>query len=625
MSKTTEQTAIKGAGGRTKTEIAPPRSGKGITKWGRSRGKRFAVRVCVGSGGLAAGSQDVINAFYRALKANRLNPGVEKKNVNKTGCRGFCSRDVLVDVILGDERHTYQNVKPEYVSRIVKEHIIEGEPVKEWLVGPDYYAFHEEQSKVILSQCGKIDPEDISAYMRVGGYRGARKALNLDPFEVIQEVKEAGLRGRGGGGFPTGLKWEFCSRARGDEKYIICNAFESAPGAFMDRAVIEGNPHAIIEGLIIGGFAIGAHTGIIYTRKEYTLTRERVGAAIEQAREKGYLGKNIFNKRFDFDIEVKLCASAFIGGEESALVASIEGKRGVPRAKPPFMVNKGLWGKPTAINNVETLANIPFIMRNGASWYADIGTEKSAGTKVFALTGAVKNTGMIEVPIGITLREVIYDIGGGMERKNRKLKAVQTGGPTGGCIPSSHIDMRVDYESLVSIGSIMGSGSMVVMDEGTCMVDMTKYFISIMESESCGKCVPCRIGSKRVLEILTRITEGNGKEEDIDLLLELGNSIHQSSLCGFGRSLPNPVLSTINFFRDEYEAHIREGRCPANACRSLRRYTVSNDICKMCGKCYRVCPSEAINWEKRQAAAINKSKCVRCGACYDACPFDAIM
>ncbi len=587
--------------------------------------KPFRVRVCVGSGGLAAGSQDVIDAFNRELKARKLRPGVEKKCVDKTGCRGFCARDVLLDITVGGEKLTYQYVKPEYVVRIVKEHIIEGKPVKEWLVGPDYYEFHKSQTKILLKQAGKIDPEDINAYMKVGGYKGARKTLTLDPFEVVEEIKSSGLRGRGGAGFPTGLKWEFCSRARGDKKYIICNAFESAPGAFMDRAVIEGNPHAVIEGLIIGGYAIGANVGIIYARKAYTLTRERIEKAIKEAREKGFLGTRIFNKPFKFDIYIKLCASAFIGGEETALVASIEGKRPLPRAKPPFLVNKGLWGRPTSINNVETMANITAIMRNGASWYAGIGTEKSSGTKVFSLTGAVKNTGMIEVPMGITLREIIHDIGGGMERRNRKLKAVQTGGPTGGCIPASHIDMRVDYESLVSIGSIMGSGSMVVMDEGTCMVDITKYFISIMESESCGKCVPCRIGSKRMLEILTRITEGNGRKGDIDLLLELGNSIKHSSLCGFGRSLPNPVMSTINFFREEYEAHIQDGKCPAKACKSLRQYLVSDELCKMCGKCFRVCPSEAIAWEKKQKAKIEKPKCVKCGSCYEACPFDAIL
>ncbi len=589
------------------------------------RNKKFTVKVCVGSGGLAAGSQDVIDAFNRELKARGLSPGVEKKCVDKTGCRGFCAKDVLVDVIIRDEKSTYQYIKPEYVSRIVEDHIIGGEPVKEWLVGPEYHTFHDRQTKIILSQCGEIDPEDITAYTKIGGYKGLRKALTLDPFEVIEEIKASGLRGRGGAGFPAGLKWEFCSRARGNKKYIICNAFESAPGAFMDRSVLEGNPHAIIEGLIIGGFATGANEGIIYTRKEYTLTRKRLEIALQQAREKGYLGDNIFKKRFNFDIQVKLCASAFIGGESTALVASIEGKRGIPRPTPPFLVNKGLWGKPTIINNVETLANVATIIRNGSSWYADIGTEKSAGTKVFALTGAVKNTGMIEVPMGISLREIIYDIGGGMEKRNRQLKAVQTGGPTGGCIPASHIDMPVDYESLISKGSIMGSGSMVVMDESTCMVDITKYFISIMESESCGKCVPCRIGSKRMLEILTRITEGKGREGDIDLLLELGSSVRQSSLCGFGRSLPNPIISTIHYFRDEYEDHIKNGVCQARSCKSLRQYTVNDEACKMCGKCYRVCPSEAISWEKKQKAVIKKSKCVKCGSCYDACPFDAIL
>jgi NADH-quinone oxidoreductase subunit F len=591
----------------------------------KSKTKDFTVRVCIGSGGLASGSQDVITTFEKELTDRGLGKEIEKKCVDKNGCRGFCAKDVLVDVIIGKDKNTYQYIKPEYVARIVDEHIIGGEPVKEWLVGPDYHDFHDKQTKIILSQCGKINPEEIDAYIAVGGYKGAKKALKLDPFEVVEEVKESGLRGRGGGGFPTGLKWDFCSRAPGTKKYIICNAFESAPGAFMDRSVIEGNPHAIVEGLIIGGYAIGANEGIIYTRKEYHLTRERIGNAIDQARERGYLGKHIFKSRFDFDIQIKLCASAFIGGEETSLVASIEGKRGVPKAKPPFLVHKGLWGKPTSINNVETLANIPTIINRGASWYSDIGTTRSSGTKVFALSGSAKNTGLIEVPMGITLREIIYDIGGGMARRNRKFKAVQTGGPTGGCISEEHIDMPVNYESLMRKGSIMGSGSMVVMDDRTCMVDMTKYFLSITESESCGKCTPCRIGSKRMYEILTRISEGRGRDGDIDLLIELGTSIRLSSLCGFGRSLPNPVLSTISNFKDEYDAHIKDGRCPARACKSLREYKVSNRLCKMCGKCYRVCPSGAIDWEKKQKALINKTQCIKCGACYEACPFDAIL
>jgi NADH-quinone oxidoreductase subunit F len=587
--------------------------------------KDLTIRVCVGTGGLAAGSQEVMDAFTKKLKAKGLRANVEKKCVNKTGCRGFCAKDVLVDVIIGKKRSTYQLITADMVEQIIDEHIIDGRPVEKWLVGDDYHAFHDKQTKILLEQCGHIDPEDINAYTRIGGYKGATKALSLEPFEVIEEIKESGLRGRGGAGFPTGLKWEFCSRNREKTKYIICNADEGDPGAFMDRSVIEGNPHAVIEGMIIGGYAIGAKEGYIYIRAEYPLAVERLRIAIREATKQGYLGKNIFKSGFDFNIRIKEGAGAFICGEETALIASIEGKRGMPRSKPPFPANKGLWGKPTIINNVETLANLPSIITKGAGWFSSIGTEKSKGTKVFALTGKIKNSGLIEVPMGITLREIIYDIGGGMEKKKRKLKAVQTGGPSGGCIPASHIDMPVDYESLMSIGSMMGSGGMVVMDDVTCMVDMSKFFLSFTQNESCGKCVPCRVGTKRMLEILKRITEGKGRSGDIDLLLELGNDIKLASLCGLGMSAPNPVLSTINFFRDEYIAHIKDGKCPAGVCKALRQYKVSAELCKMCGKCYSVCPSEAITWEKKKKAKIDRSKCVKCGACYDACPFDSIL
>lgn len=586
--------------------------------------KDLVIRVCVGTGGLAAGSNEVIEAFQRELKAQGFDALIKKKCVNKTGCRGFCAKDVLVDVIIDGEVTTYQFIKPDMVSRIVEEHIKNGRPVEEWLVGPDYHAFHDKQDKILLKQCGQIDPEDIEAYIEIGGYEGAKKALSMTPFEVIEEVKASGLRGRGGAGFPTGLKWEFCSKSKGSPKYIICNADEGDPGAFMDRSIIEGNPHAVLEGMIIGGYAIGAKEGYIYIRAEYPLAIKRLEIAIRQAEEKGFLGENIMNRGFNFNIRIKQGAGAFICGEETALIASIEGKRGMPRSKPPFPVNKGLWGKPTVINNVETLANLPSILTKGAAWFASIGTEKSKGTKVFALTGKIKNTGLIEVPMGITLREIIYDIGGGMEKKNRKLKAVQTGGPSGGCIPASHIDMPVDYESLTSIGSMMGSGGMVVMDDTTCMVDMAKFFLSFTQAESCGKCVPCRVGTKRMLEILTRITEGKGREGDIDLLIELGTDIKLSSLCGLGQSAPNPVLSTINFFREEYEAHIKDGRCPANVCKALRQYVIT-DQCKKCGKCFRVCPSGAITWEPKKKAVLDKSKCIKCGACFDACPFGTII
>ncbi|MBI5408922.1 MAG: NADH-quinone oxidoreductase subunit NuoF [Nitrospirae bacterium] len=597
---------------------------KAKTKRQKSTVKDLLIRVCFGTGGLAAGSQEVLEAFHREFDAHGVKANIEKKCVNITGCRGFCAKDVLVDVINNGDLATYQFVKPDMVSRIVEEHILSGRPVEEWLVGPDYHTFHDKQTKILLKQCGQIDPEDIDAYLGIGGYEGAKKALSLTPFEVIEEVKASGLRGRGGAGFLTGLKWEFCSMSKGTPKYIICNADEGDPGAFMDRSVIEGNPHSVLEGMLIGGYAIGAEHGYVYIRAEYPLAVARLAIAIGQAAEKGFLGKNIFGSGFDFDIKIKQGAGAFICGEETALIASIEGQRGMPRSKPPFPVNKGLWGKPTVINNVETLANLSTIITKGASWYADIGTERSKGTKVFALTGKIKNTGLIEVPMGISLKEIIYDIGGGMER-NRKLKAVQTGGPSGGCIPASYINMPVDYESLTGIGSMMGSGGMVVMDDTTCMVDMSKFFLSFTQNESCGKCVPCRIGTKRMLEVLTRITEGKGKESDIELLVEIGTDIKLSSLCGLGQSAPNPVLSTIRFFRDEYEAHIKDGVCPAHVCKALRQYVVNIDLCKMCGKCFRVCPSGAITWEQKKKAMISKSKCVKCGACFEACPFNSIM
>ncbi|MCK5503780.1 MAG: NADH-quinone oxidoreductase subunit NuoF [Thermodesulfovibrionia bacterium] len=586
--------------------------------------KDLAIRVCVGTGGLAAGSQEVIDAFHAEFKTLGLDAAIEKKCLKKTGCRGFCAKDVLVDVIFNDSTSTYKHITPEKVERIVDEHIINGQPVEEWLVGHNYYAFHDRQTKIILKQCGQIDPEDINAYLEIGGYEAAKNALSMEPYEIIEEVKASGLCGRGGAGFPTGFKWELCRMSRGKPKYIICNADEGDPGAFMDRSLIEGNPHSVIEGMIIGAFAIGSPQGYVYIRAEYPLAVERLRKALMQAREKKILGKNILNSEFDFDIKIKLGAGAFVCGESTALMRSIEGKRGMPRQTPPQSVSKGLRNMPTALNNVETLANIPIIINRGADWFASFGTEKNKGTKVFSLTGKVQNTGLIEVPLGISLREIIYDIGGGME-KNRKLKAVQTGGPSGGCIPASHIDMPVDYESLNKVGAMMGSGGMVVMDDTICMVDMAKFFLAFTENESCGKCVPCRIGTKRMLEILTRITEGKGREGDIELLVELGTDIKLASLCGLGRSAPNPVLSTINFFRDEYESHIKEGICSAGLCKALRQYIVNLELCKMCGKCSRVCPSGAIIWETRQPAFIEKLKCAKCGACFDACPFKAII
>jgi NADH-quinone oxidoreductase subunit F len=586
--------------------------------------KDLKIKVCVGTGGLAAGSQDVLNKFSRQIKARGIKADIAKKCVNKTGCRGFCAKDVLVDVIRNGKKSTYQFITPDKVARIINEHIIEGKPVSEWLVGPDYEAFHSTGKKVLLKQCGEIDPEDIEAYIETGGYRGTLKALKMKPEIVIETIKKSGLRGRGGAGFPTGNKWELCSKAEGSPKYIICNADEGDPGAFMDRSIIEGNPHSIIEGLIIGAYAFGASRGYVYIRAEYPVAVTRLKLAIKEARKKGFLGKNICKSGFDFEIRIKEGAGAFVCGEETALIASIEGERGMPRSKPPFPVYHGLWGKPTVVNNVETLATVPLIISKGAKWFSSIGTKTSKGTKVFALTGKIKNTGLIEVPMGMKLREIIYDIGGGCA-KNRKFKAVQTGGPSGGCIPASHIDMPVDYESLQSIGSMMGSGGMVVMDEDTCMVDMARFFMEFTQSESCGKCLPCRVGNKRLYERLKNITEGKGIEGDIDFLKSLGEDIKISSLCGLGQTAPNPVLSTIKYFRDEYEAHIREHRCPAGVCQAFRRYMVKTDVCKMCGKCFKECPADAITWQRKQPAFIDKNKCIKCGNCYEVCPFHAIL
>jgi NADH:ubiquinone oxidoreductase subunit F (NADH-binding)/NAD-dependent dihydropyrimidine dehydrogenase PreA subunit/(2Fe-2S) ferredoxin len=587
--------------------------------------KDISIKVCMGTGGIAAGGVEVMSVFEKTLAASGMDAAVEKHcSMHKVGCRGFCARDVLVDVIIDGDKSTYQYIKPDMVERIVNEHIAGGVPVAAWLVQEDYHTFHNKQVKVVLSDCGEVDPEDIGSYISRGGYEAAKKVLtSMAPQEVIDTIKTSGLRGRGGAGFPTGVKWDMAIKAPGPSKYLICNADEGDPGAFMDRSVVEGNPHAVIEGMIIGAYAIAAPYGYVYIRAEYPLAVDRLHLAIKQAKERGFLGKNILGKNFDFTIKVKLGAGAFVCGEETALIASIEGKRGQPRAKPPFPVQKGLWGKPTIINNVETLANVPYIIRKGAAWYAGMGTEKSKGTKVFALTGKILNSGLIEVPMGIPLKEVIYDIGGGIEG-GRKLKAVQTGGPSGGCIPASIADTTLDYESLGKVGSIMGSGGMVVLDETDCMVNVAKYFLQFTQSESCGKCVPCRVGTKRLLEILTRITEGRGREGDIDLLESLSSDVKTSSLCGLGQSAPNPVLSTIKYYRDEYEAHIYEKRCPAGVCKDLLSYSILEEFCKGCTACTRVCPAGAIVGEKKKPHKIVQDICIKCGACFETCKFKAI-
>jgi NADH:ubiquinone oxidoreductase subunit F (NADH-binding)/Pyruvate/2-oxoacid:ferredoxin oxidoreductase delta subunit len=489
----------------------------------------------------------------------------------------------------------------------------------------DDVPFYKRQMKVVLRNCGKIDPKNIMHYIARDGYAALSKVLfTATPEEVIDSVKASGLRGRGGAGFPTGLKWGFARAAKGDTKYLICNADEGDPGAFMDRAVLEGDPHAVLEGMIIAAYAIGTETGYIYVRAEYPIAVEHLRIAVRQAEELGLLGENILGSGINFRINIKEGAGAFVCGEETALMASIEGRRGMPRPRPPFPANSGLWGKPTNINNVETFANISPIILRGADWYASIGTERSKGTKLFALAGKVNNTGLVEVPMGVSLREVVFDIGGGVPEE-KEFKAVQIGGPSGGCVPAEHLDLPIDYDSLSSVGAIMGSGGMIVMDEDTCMVDVARYFMNFVQNESCGKCVPCRIGTKRMLEILTRITEGEGEDGDVDLLADMAAIIKDASLCALGQTAPNPVLTTISFFRDEYEAHIKDRRCPAHVCGSLFAYQIDASVCTGCGLCKKNCPQDAISGERRQPHEIDQELCIRCGVCFDVCRFDAVV
>jgi NADH-quinone oxidoreductase subunit F len=586
--------------------------------------KEINIKVCMGTGGIAAGGSEVMQAFKDEFKKKDIKASVGKHcSMHNVGCRGLCAKDVLVDVLINGDISTYQFIQSDMVPRLVEEHLVGGKPVEEWLVGKDYHNFHDNQVKVVLSDCGNIDPEDIEAYMAVKGYEAVSKVIKkLGPEKTIDIIKKSGLRGRGGAGFPAGTKWEICRNVEGDKKYIICNADEGDPGAFMDRSVIEGNPHAVIEGMIIGAYAFGASDGYVYIRAEYPLAVERLRKALKHAKKRKLLGKNILGSGFDFDIKVKLGAGAFVCGEETALIASIEGQRGMPRAKPPFPVHSGLWGKPTVINNVETLANVPYIIRNGADWFSSFGTEKSKGTKVFALTGKVMNSGLIEVPMGISLKKIVYDIGGGIEG-GKKLKAVQTGGPSGGCIPADMVNIKVDYESLAKVGSIVGSGGMIVLDEDDCMVNVAMYFLQFTQSESCGKCVPCRVGTKRLLEIMERITTGKGRPGDIELLERLGDHVKSSSLCGLGQTAPNPILSTIKYFREEFEAHL-EGRCPAKGCRRMLTYTILEEFCKGCGACLRACATGAITGEKKKLHHIDQSLCVKCGACFEVCKFKSV-
>ena len=584
------------------------------------------IKVCMGPGGIAKGGADVIEAIKKEINSTGKKAMIEKRcSLHQVGCLGFCAKDVLVEVIINGNKTTYEHIKPDMVPRIVKEHLVEGNPIAEWTVGEAYNNFHKKQKKVVLSHCGEIDPEDINAYIAAGGYEAAKKVLtSMSPEKIVEVVNASKLRGRGGAGFPTGLKWELSLKIKSDVKYIICNGDEGDPGAFMDRSVMEGDPHSVIEGMIICAKATMSQHGFIYVRAEYPLAVKRLQMAIDQCYEAGLLGKNILGTGSDFDLKIFQGAGAFVCGEATALMRSIEGKRGMPTPKLWRSAVKGLWDKPTVLNNVETFANVPQIMLKGADWFRLLGTERSGGTKVFALTGKVKNAGLIEVPLGISLREIIYDIGGGIEG-DRALKAVQTGGPSGGCIPEELLDIEVDYESLAQVGSIMGSGGMVVLDETNCMVNTAKFFLEFTQAESCGKCIPCRIGTKRLLEILDRITSGKGKEGDIELLEELSQDVKATSLCGLGMTAPNPILSTIKYFRHEYEAHIRDKKCPAAVCKDLITFSILEEICTGCGACKRVCPADAIRGIRKMAHRIDPDICVKCGTCFDVCKFKAIL
>lgn len=591
---------------------------------------RSHVLVCGGTGCTSSGSAKIIDELNRQLEKY----GIDKEvKVIKTGCFGLCALGPIV--VVYPEGAFYSQVTVDDIEEIVSEHLNKGRIVKRLLYQEtvqdddttkslNEVDFYKKQFRVALRNCGVINPENIDEYIAFDGYKALEKVLtSMTPDEVIETIKASGLRGRGGAGFPTGVKWSFAAKAQGDQKYACCNADEGDPGAFMDRSILEGDPHSVIEAMTIAGYAIGATQGYVYIRAEYPIAVERLRIALDQAREYGLLGKNIFESGFDFDIDIRLGAGAFVCGEETALMTSIEGHRGEPRPRPPFPANKGLFGKPTILNNVETYANIPVIINKGPEWFANIGTEKSKGTKVFAVGGKINNTGLVEIPMGTTLREIVEEIGGGIPN-GKKFKAAQTGGPSGGCIPASLIDTKIDYDSLISIGSMMGSGGLIVMDEDNCMVDIAKFFLEFTCDESCGKCAPCRIGTRRMLEILNRITEGKGEVEDIQKLKDLAYSIKSSALCGLGQTAPNPVLSTLRYFEDEYMAHVVDKKCPAGVCKAMLHYKIDAEKCKGCGICLRQCPVGAISGEKKQAHIIDAKKCIKCGACVEKCPFKAI-
>ncbi len=590
---------------------------------------RTEILLCGGTGCRASGSEEVKAALKEQIEKQGLQQEVR---IVETGCNGFCAQGPVA--VVQPEGIFYQKLDADDIPYLVEEHFLKGRPVEKYFYKEQAGAetipvmgdipFYSRQELIVLKNRGALDPEKIDEYIARDGYLGAGKALlEMTPEEIIAELKTSGLRGRGGAGFPTGLKWEFARRSEGEVKYVLCNADEGDPGAFMDRSVLEADPHAVLEGMIIAAKAVGAHRGYIYCRAEYPLALRRLDIAIRQAREYGLLGEDILGSGFGFDLDVYRGAGAFVCGEETALMHSIEGKRGMPRPRPPFPAVQGLWKRPTVLNNVETYANVGQIIHKGGDWYAGIGTETSKGTKVFALTGAVRNIGLVEVPMGTSLREIIFAVGGGIPEK-RKFKAVQLGGPSGGCVPESHIDTPVDYESIAEVGAIMGSGGMIVMDDRTCMVDMARFFMDFIQDESCGKCTPCREGTRRMLEILNEITQGRGEPEDIVLLEELSAMIRDSALCGLGQTGPNPVLSTLQYFRDEYEAHVHEKRCPAKRCPELLEFVVDPERCKKCGKCAEACPVGAVRWEKKQTASIDRNKCIKCMSCIAACPFDAI-
>ncbi|MBI2848164.1 MAG: NADH-quinone oxidoreductase subunit NuoF [Chloroflexi bacterium] len=586
-------------------------------------------RILLGTAtcGRAAGAMSILDVVNQQLARHNIDAAV-----TQVGCIGLCYTEPLLDIVKpGHPRICYGAVTAETVPQIIEDYLVKNNPRPDLAMGtigegtiegiPRLFDLPilKPQVRIVLRNCGHIDPEDINQYIANGGYSGIVRALDMGPDKIVEEMKKSGLRGRGGAGFPTGQKWEFCKRSPGTEKYIICNADEGDPGAFMNRSLLEGDPHSLLEGMLIGALAIGANYGYIYCRAEYPLAIERLNNALKQMKEYGLLGENILGRGFDFDIEIKEGAGAFVCGEETALMASIEGKRGMPRPRPPFPAVAGVWGKPTNINNVETWVNAAVIMQKGADWYAQFGSENNRGTKTFALVGKIKRTGLVEVPLGIHLREIIYDVGGGIV-DDKGYKAVQTGGPSGGCLPESLLDSPVDYDSLAKAGSIMGSGGMVVTDEDTCMVDFTRFFLTFTQSESCGKCVPCRVGTRQLLNILERITRGEGRPEDLEQLEKLGQMVKSTSLCGLGQTAPNPVLTTLRYFRNEYEAHVNEKRCPALVCTELIKYFILPEKCQGCMICLRNCPVKAIAGDRRMVHIIDQEKCIKCGTCLDVCP-----